>query len=335
MPAVISDRRRRSSGFPVLTLVLGVALAGCGYLLGGGEVPQRIRALFGADEGEAKASELPDGYVMVPMSGTKIGAYTKVAREHIFDVKNQRWSETPQPKKSLPDDVVLDRSEVLGRVLRADKPPGYVFRERDFLPEGTRPGLVGGIPAGKRGVRIELQKIPGLYGLNAGDRFDLVATFAPEKGVEKELSKVGGAFADAMVLDAKLNSTLKQAKVRVLVQSGVVVEPTTLREIPFQTSSLTQGMRVRTKPVQEVFVAVAPEEVALLEQALALDAQINCMPRSGQPEDAPDAKTPDLDVRSPLAGFQPGNKDESSGMRMVETLRDGKRELVPVPARKP
>ena len=35
-------------------------------------------------------------------------------------------------------EMIIDFDQILGRVLQHDKPPGYVFTEKDFLEKGTR-----------------------------------------------------------------------------------------------------------------------------------------------------------------------------------------------------
>ena len=49
--------------------------------------------------------------------------------------------------------VISDFSQITGRVVDHEKPPRYPFTELDFLPKGTRPGLVAVIPPGKRNHR--------------------------------------------------------------------------------------------------------------------------------------------------------------------------------------
>jgi hypothetical protein len=86
--------------------------------------------------------------------------------------------------------MITNIADVIGRVLDHDKEPGYVFTEADFLPPGTREGITAGIPAGKRAVRISADKVDGLYGLHAGDRFDLLATMP----IEASRSSGGQSF---------------------------------------------------------------------------------------------------------------------------------------------
>ena len=65
---------------------------------------------------------------------------------------------------------------------------------------------------------------------------------------------------------------------------------------------MTNGMVVRTKPVQEIVIAIAPEEVAHLTEALAVGASVECVPRSGSPDDPKNSVTPELRPWNPYSG---------------------------------
>ena len=213
--------------------------------------------------------------------------------------------------------------------------------QADFLPQGTREGLVGGIPAGKRAIRIPADKIDGVFGLRAGDRFDLVATMPIDASRGSQAFNVGGVYGDQLALQARLSNWQKQATVRVMVQNGVIVEPMTTREVPMVQSSLAEGGRIRMRPVQEGVIAIEPEEVARLTEALAVDAKISMIPRSGRPDDPVDSTTPDLLPVSPFtsqgsgshATVAPGEATDPSASQfsVVETIMGRKRALTAVP----
>ena len=75
----------------------------------------------------------------------------------------------------------------------------------------------------------------------------------------------------------------------------------------------------RTKPIQEVVIAVDPEEIAPLTEALAIEANITCVARSGLPDDpGPASVTP--------SGPSPGDQ-----VAVVERIVGGKREVMFVP----
>ena len=138
----------------------------------------------------------------------------------------------------------------------------------------------------------------------------------------------------------KLQDWQKQATVRVMVQNGIIVEPMATRGVPMFQNSLTEGGVSRVRPVQEVVIAISPEEVTRLTEALAVDAKITAVPRSGRSDDAADSRTPDLRPVSPFtspgsAGSAAAGPDagahDATPFRVVETIMGKKRELVAVP----
>jgi hypothetical protein len=108
-------------------------------------------------------------------------------------------------------------------------------------------------------------------------------------------------------------------------------------------STLTQGLVTRNRPVQELVVAVDPEEVARLTEALAVNAEIACVPRSGRPDDPVDSHTPDLQPWSPFWGPSgsgtptssplPTTASQGPPLNMVERINGDKREMLAIPSR--
>ena len=282
------------------------------------------------------------GLVPVPTPARAIPAYTKVTRDHLWDPKSSRLTFIYLPPQSVTPEMLVNLSDVLGRVLDHEKPAGYVFTESDFLARGTREGVVAGIPAGKRAIRVPADKVEGLYGLRPGDRFDLVATLPIDtsRGGAQTFGNFGGVYGQQLALQARMSNWQKQATVRVMVQNGVVVEPMTTRQVPVFSNTLTQGGVTRMRPIQEIVIAVDPDEVARLTEAMAVDAKISTVPRSGRPDDPADSRTPDLKPVSPFttpgAGAFSGASSDSSPQssapfNVVETIMGPKRELTAVP----
>jgi Flp pilus assembly protein CpaB len=283
------------------------------------------------------------GLVAVPTAARTIPAYTKITRDHLWDPTNGRLTFVHLAPNSVTKEMLINFSDIIGRVIDHEKPAGYVFTETDFLPRGTREGIVAGIPPGKRAIRVPADKVEGLYGLRPGDRFDLVATLAIDGGRGGAQSfNFGGVYGQQIALQARLSNWQKQATVRVMVQDGTVVEPLTTRQVPVFSNTLTQGGITRMRPVQEIVIAVDPEEVAPLTEAMAVDAKISTVPRSGRPDDPIDSKTPGLRPVSPFTGVGSGGftgaTSESSSQTagaapfaVVETIMGPKRELTAVP----
>lgn len=325
---VASPRRAQPLPVGLLALVLaaGALLAGGGFVL--------FSALRSPASTGLEPLVRPEGHVGVPISGRAIPAYTKITRDDLWDPQSGRLAVTFIPEAQV-GEALWDLSKIIGRVLDHDKPAGYAFTERDFLPRGTRPGLVAGIPAGKRALRLEAEKIGGLVGLSPGDRFDVVATqpvdakAAPPAGLD-----LGGAYGALLSRQLALqNQTLgrQQAIVRVVVQSGVVVSPLETRNVPVSSSSLTSGLRTTTRPVQEMVIAIDPSEVAPLTEAMAVEARLTCLPRSGLPDDPKDSVTPGSNPDLRLPGATSGGA-QVPPLAVLDRIQGEKRDLQAVPA---
>jgi len=336
MTSVKARRSRNPAWFLVLLVVAGVtvlAVAGAGiYIASGGAIsvpftnPPRVLSL--AKQNQETRWTPPAGKVAVPASARKIPAYTKISLVDVWNTKSDDLAlKFLDPERLKDGEVLVNLSDILGRVLDHEKPPGFVFTESDFLPKGTRPGLVAGIPAGRRAMRVELNHVRGLFGLSPGDRFDIVSTLAIASDPVQDLRRLGGAYGDRLAMEATLAGTGKQATVRVVVQNGIVVTPVQTIEVPMSSASLTRGAKVSAKPIQEVVIAIRPEEVAALTEAMELEAELAVVPRSGRLDDPKDSLTPDRVPRNPFAASTDGS---SSSLRFVETIDDKKREIVPV-----
>jgi Flp pilus assembly protein CpaB len=286
------------------------------------------------------------GMVQIPVSAVVIPAYTKITRDHFWNPKTGSFATLTVRQEQVSQEMIGTMSQIIGRVMDHDKPVGYAFTESDFLPKGTRPGLVAGIPPGKRAMRIPLEKIPGLAGLLPGDRFDLVSTLPIDIGGAGIAG--GGIYGKQLEVQARMANLQKQATVRVVVQNGNIVQPVTTRQVPVANSTLTSGLIVRTKPVQEVVIAVGPGEVAHLTEALAVGADVACIPRSGRPEDPRDSVTPESSpispyggvVQRPTAGAASGSSPGSpastaygAGFAPIETIAGSKREIIAAPVK--
>jgi len=249
----------------------------------------------------------PPGTVPIPVAPAPLAAHTELQLEHLLEPGSGALAVVHLPADSILAETITDPERLIGRVLARDKQPGRVFRESDFLPPGTRPGLVAGIPAGKRALRIDARKVNGIVGLRRGDRFDLVATRRASPASGGGIQPVYG------------NASASGASVRLVVENGAVVEPLSQRTLPGGTG----GASV----VQEMVIAVAPAEVGPLSEALELASRIDCVPRSGRP-DAADGEAASEDAGS-------GSAFRWSADAIVETIEGDRRSLRAVPQAPP
>jgi hypothetical protein len=149
-------------------------------------------------------------------------------------------------------------------------------------------------------MRVDSERVFGLQGLERGDRFDLLSVIALEDGAIS-VSSVEGSSDPRTESPTNLRNGKKQATVTPIVQNGLVIEPVGVRNLPTTSTSIIRGQQTSTKPVLEAVIAVAPEEVVRLVEALAVNAQLHCLPRSGRPDDDPMVNIPSLIPRTPSA----------------------------------
>jgi len=315
--------RRRRRGLPGAGGSGGALVA----LLGLGALVALVWALGGLGGNEEAGISQPPGTVAVPISPRALPPYERVTLEDLFRSRGGRIAYVYLEPDDVRSEMLTELSQIVGRVLRKPKAAGFAFTERDFAPPGTRPGLAAGVPPGHRALRVDVSKVNGLEELRPGDRFDLVATIALDEQDLPADSLAGSRSSQAVLLDPRLSQWSKQASVEVIAQNGLVVSPVETRQVPISVNTLTQGAITRTRPVQEVVIAVAPEEVALLTQALAVEARIQCVIRSGHPDDPEDSVTPGAIPRSPFDLLRRGAEREGArgGYALVETLGSGGR----------
>jgi Flp pilus assembly protein CpaB len=324
---------------PAMIAAIAVVLAFGGLWVSGAIDPMRFFA---------PAREISHrGQIAIPVSAVGIPAFTKITRDHLWNGKAGVFSVIYLRPDQVTPELVRFQSKIIGRVMDHDKAANYAFTEADFLPVGTKPGIVAGIPAGKRAMRVPLDRIPGLVGLAAGDRFDVISALAINAGAGG--LGAGGLYGRQLELQAQLTNWQRQATVRVIVQSGQIVQAVTTRLVPVSSSTMTSGLVTRTRPVQEVVIAVDPVEVSRLTEALVVGADLSCVPRSGRPEDDPDSVTPESDPWSPYGGTvrrpKSGEQREGvsgtaapgtfgAGFTPVETISGNKREIVAAPVKR-
>jgi hypothetical protein len=93
---------------------------------------------------------------------------------HVFVLDSGQ--EVPLPNVDMVGGAFLNYSKIIGRVVNREKAPNFGFTEANFLPEGSREGITGGVPEGMRAYTLEASRLSGVHTLRLGDKFDLMAS---------------------------------------------------------------------------------------------------------------------------------------------------------------
>jgi Flp pilus assembly protein CpaB len=249
-----------------------------------------------------KIEPVAPGMVRVWEAARRIPAFARVTEEYLVDDKTGFGKYQDVPEGKVPQDVIRSVDEILQRVMAHDKAPGFVFTERDFLPKGTLPGLVAGIPPGKRALTLDAVKLRGIDLLQTGDRFDLLAAVPVDRLLstgDRDQAWRPGNPLPSNTKTASSNS--KQTETHMLARDAVIITPLATRARPVTSQSLMQGTTVRTVPVQEVVVAVNREDAAGVTEAVEMGVEIITIARSGQPNAEDSVAAPAGMVAVPVA----------------------------------
>src|SRR6056297_1683215 len=290
-------RKRSGRPSPMLNLSIAVAVLGGLGLMG-----YATANFFGWFEPATVAAAKPsrEGMVPVPRTLVALPAFEPVRREDVYDREqgDESYFWLPQAQVEANPDWILNLSDIVGRVMARDKRADFVFSEKDFLPKGSRTGLAAGVPEGKQGFFVQASQVPGLRLLKMGDRFDLMASL-PE-----ESANAGAEYGLLMGgIKARGNKPIPLNGVRLLVQGGTVVAltdgraMTTQGGMEFQQTD-SRGRSTNSSSNEQVAIAIDPEEVVPLTQALGAKLTIHAVARSGQ-------KAESLDRGNELEGLVP------------------------------
>lgn len=300
-----SNARQRSSAkrtwIPVTILVVVIVAAGIGTyaVLNDGRMPWTTKA-----EVQAKAQEDRAGKKAYPRALREVPAFTAVTLEHLVDEKGEARTVWLEPEKAAASGL-LETSAVLGRVTKGTKRPGYGFTEHDFLPKGSPASRTAAIPSGMTGVQITAAQIPTLRGLNANDRFILVAAADPYKGA---LAPRGSAIAPD-VERRTAEERAFQAMTRRIVEGGVVIV------------AMTDAKATSKDPA---FIAVPMAQYADLLSALNNQIEITALAESSNPTVAA-VPLPDPVPPAPVERItiQNGDKQQTTVLPVEPTASNG------------
>lgn len=239
---------------------------------------------LGSPSGNTVAEKSREGLVPVPKTLVAVRAFDKVKREDIFDLSlgDDSYFWLPKAQVDAHPEWVKSVDQVIGRVMARDKSTDFVFKESDFLPEGSRTGLIGGVPIGKQGFFLDADKIPGLRFLKKGDRFDLLINL-PEESRDSS-AEYGLLMGGIKVRDGK---PIPVNGIRLLAQNAEVIALTTNKSmttrggLSFEPKD-ANGRELRSDKQERVLIAISPQESVPLTEALGSEFQIHMVIQSGQ-----------------------------------------------------
>lgn len=244
-----NTRTRRSSTRLLLTvgiiLVAGVALVTTLVLVDAIRLPfLQKTAIAGGEKTKSHGKDIP-----VPVCARPIPIFTAVQPQDLADPQTKTikfsWVD---PDKAKEKGFFTQYSDIVGRVLRKDKNPGFAFTEADFYPKGALPTPANAVEQGKLGMYVDPAKIPGLGDLKQGDTFDLMGV---QTGIKDANGQKNGTVASSLVTGGKVILALR------MQANG------------------------RPKPGEQMFIQVTPQEHVDLQSALAAGARISCAARPG------------------------------------------------------
>jgi hypothetical protein len=173
--------------------------------------------------------------------------------------------------------AVMNVNGIIGRVVRRDKRAGLAFREDTFFPQGTPEGIAGATPRGMRAVTLDASVLTGIHSLQAGDRLDLLASISSGRAVEAAAPGVVGLSPAGRGEEGSEETTAV-----LLARDAMVLRPVYVRNEASAVSSLTQGKRIQNEPHYEVAIAVNPDDVIRLQDAISKEMRITCVAHSMQ-----------------------------------------------------
>lgn len=196
-------------------------------------------------------------------------------------------------------------TDIIGRVVKSDKSPGFAFSEGNFFERGTPAGLAGATPPGMRAMTLASKQLSGVHRISTGEQIDLVANIPLEKLGRFERSTGSRLPGAELVADAGRSAGVQDSETtaRLVARQAIVLTPVIKRVTTETSASLSQGKSLLSVPVEEVVLAVAAEDVAAVTSALELGATVNVLVRSGRlSSDDATSTVPEGMVAVPIPG---------------------------------
>lgn len=262
---------RRLLSVPVEEVVLAVAAEDVSAVTAALELEATVNVLVrsGRIDSPSQPESAPEGMVAVPVPGQTLLAYQTI-RPISFEDPATAYVRTI----NVPIDTanasnwITDLSGLVGRVPKHDLPSTVPIREDDLMPAGTASGLSAATPQDRVLFFLDSETLVGGDALEFGQRLDLVASRTDEAQ-----RRGGRQFANVSLTDAQRTTVEPVATdVLVMMPSRSPGNPT--------RSRVSEGQNDRSSA--KLIVAVHPDQVALLEYAVAIGSNLRATVQSGQ-----------------------------------------------------
>ena len=272
--------RHSSGGLGTALLVIGIV-----FLMGMAGAGLWAAGVF---DSASAATVSRKGQIACPALAREVATYEKISRQDLINPQtgqlNVMWLPESAGKSAL-----RDVSQIMGRVLSRDKSAGSVLTEADFFPRGTRPGIAAGVPPGKVAMSVPVERIAGLNLLQRQDTFDVVASLPAGDRRSDSNIEYAVLLGGIKPPDTRAGQLARQTGVRTLVQRGTMVALTrgtkTSTTGAAGLSAVVGGRATKTTTSTQVTIAVAPEEVTPLTEALGLESlSLFCVTHTSQPD---------------------------------------------------
>ncbi|EKJ99235.1 hypothetical protein RBSH_05411 [Rhodopirellula baltica SH28] len=264
---------KRLLSVPVEEVVLAVAAEDVSAVTSALELGATVNVLVrsGRPDTEESSTSVPEGMVAVPIPGQTLLAYQTI-RPTSFEDPATAYVRTIQVPKETANQSnwITDLSELVGRIPRHDLPATVPIQEGDLMPVGAMVGLSGATPPERVLFFLDTEGLIGGDAFEFGQHLDLVAS----RTADEPRGGSRGGFANVKLTDAQ------RTRVEPIADDVIVVMPTRSPGNPTARKSKDSN----DSPSPKLIVAVRPDQVAHLEYAVAVGANLRATVRSGRVE---------------------------------------------------
>ncbi len=247
----------------------------------------------------------PPGKVAAPVAPRALPGFEALTKESLINLETRREAWRVLDAQTVAaEHVITDPDLLVGRVLNREKRQGEAFVEADLLPAWVKPGLAARVPSGKRAVVV------GLFEQETEEKVERALYSETKTKTERRRASIEG-----------LEQVTEGAHIDLLVSrpvqygSNIVVHAVgTARANRFHVASIIRDGILAYRTPTDAVLAVDPEEVVPLQEALASHAGVRAVLYSAQ--------SPDTKSEPPLAG-----SDGTERASTIEMMTGTKREM--------